>query len=185
MNDKEVWRRWQWRRLAWGGGGGRVSDIASTLLTARSAYGSSCCALCFLPGKYGWNINCDAISAYRRFVWRSGGACYVSVTPPPPPPAIIGLKTSPNQNHCISFIVRYILQWGTAWYLQEYSSVCYSAGAPVCRNSRMKSFFSLHFRWNLRFLPFGISSRSVSRCQTTVWQGICLIGCHVLIQELG
>jgi len=37
--------------------GGRVSDIAPTVITARSAYGSSCRALCFLPGKYGWNIN--------------------------------------------------------------------------------------------------------------------------------
>lgn len=53
--------------VGWGGGGGRVSDIAPTVITARSAYGSSCCALCFLPGKYGWNINCAANSAYRSF----------------------------------------------------------------------------------------------------------------------
>lgn len=50
-----------------GGEVGGVSDIAPTVITARSAYGSSCCALCF-PGKHGLNTNCAANSAYQDFL---------------------------------------------------------------------------------------------------------------------
>lgn len=54
-----------------------VSDIAPTVITARSAYGSSCHALCPPhpppPGKYGRNIKCAINSAYRSVSGRSGG----------------------------------------------------------------------------------------------------------------